>query len=130
MCGAVSIAGTTKEPEVSACHCEMCRRWASGPYFEVPCENVTFQGEDNIAKIRSSEWAERAFCKLCGSNLYYHLIDSSEFQISAGLLDNQSDLRLVLQVFVDKKPPFYTLADKTETMTAEEVYAAYSPGTD
>ncbi len=130
MCGAVRIAGTAKKPEVSACHCEMCRRWASGPYFEVPCENVTFQGEDNIAKIRSSEWAERAFCKLCGSNLYYHLIDSSEFQISAGLLDNQSDLRLVLQVFVDKKPPFYTLADKTETMTAEEVYAAYSPGTD
>lgn len=130
MCGAVRIAGTAKKPEVSACHCAMCRRWASGPYFEVPCENVTFQGEDNIAKIRSSEWAERAFCKLCGSNLYYHLIDSSEFQISAGLLDNQSDLRLVLQVFVDKKPPFYTLADKTETMTAEEVYAAHSPGTD
>ncbi len=130
MCGAVRIAGTAKEPEVSACHCEMCRRWSSGPYFEVPCENVTFQGEDNIAKIRSSEWAERAFCKLCGSNLYYHLIDSSEFQISAGLLDNQSDLRLVLQVFVDKKPPFYTLADKTETMTAEEVYAAYSSGTE
>ena len=43
----------------------------------------------------------------CGSNLYYHLVDSSEFQIAAGLLDDQSELRLSLQVFIDKKPPFY-----------------------
>lgn len=130
MCGAVRIAGWAKEPKVAACHCEMCRRWSSGPYFEVSCENVIFEGKDNIAKIRSSGWAERAFCKLCGSNLYYHLIGSSEFQISAGLLDDQSDLRLALQVFVDKKPPFYTLAGKTEIMTAEQVYAAHSPRSD
>ena len=108
----------------------MCRRWSSGPYFEVTCENVTFEGEDNITKVRSSDWAERAFCKKCGSNLYYHIIDSNEFQIAAGLLDDQSDLRLSLQVFTDRKPPFYTLADKTETMTAAEVYAAYAPPAD
>ncbi len=130
MCGAVGIIGTANEPKVAACHCDMCRRWSSGPYFEVPCENVIFEGEDNITKIRSSDWAERGFCKKCGSNLFYHIIDSNEFQIAAGLLDDQSDLRLSLQVFTDRKPPFYTLADKTETMTAAEVYAAYAPPSD
>lgn len=130
LCGAVRLSGTTSELKVAACHCNMCRRWSSGPYFEVTCENVTFEGEDNITKIRSSDWAERAFCKRCGSNLFYHLIDSNEFQIAAGLLDNQSDLRLSLQVFIDEKPPFYTLADKTKTMTAAEVYAAYAPPSD
>ena len=130
MCGAVRITGIAKEAIVAACHCDMCRRWSSGPYFEVTCENVTFEGEDNITKIRSSDWAERAFCKTCGSNLFYHLIDSNEFQIAAGLLDDQSELRLSLQVFTDKKPPFYTLADETETMTAAEVYAAYAPPSD
>ncbi len=108
----------------------MCRRWSSGPYFEVSCENVTFEGKDNIETIRSSEWAERAFCKVCGSNLYYRIVDSSEYQISAGLLDDTSELRLAMQVFIDNKPPFYTMADKTETMTEEEVYAAYSPQSD
>ena len=130
MCGAVRVSGTASEPKVAACHCDMCRRWASGPYFEVSCANVIFEGQDNITKIRSSDWAERAFCNVCGSNLYYHLIDSDEFQIAAGLLDDQSDLRLTLQVFVDKKPPFYSLANKTETMTAAEVYAAYGPQSD
>ncbi len=127
LCGAVRFTGTATEPKVAACHCSMCRRWSSGPFFEVSCENASFEGEDNIAKIRSSEWAERAFCKNCGSNLYYHLIGSNEFQIAAGLLDDQSGLTLSLQVFIDEKPAFYTLSDRTETMTAAEVYAAYAP---
>ena len=127
LCGAVRFKGTASEPKVAACHCSMCRRWSSGPFFEVSCENASFEGEDNIAKIRSSEWAERAFCKKCGSNLYYHQIGSNEFQIAAGLLDDQSGLTLSLQVFIDEKPAFYTLSDRTETMTAAEVYAAYAP---
>lgn len=130
MCGAVRIIGAANEPKVAACHCDMCRRWSSGPYFGVSCENVTFEGEENITKIRSSDWAERGFCKKCGSSLFYHLIDSNEFQIAARLLDDQSDLRLSLQVFIDEKPPFYTLANKTKTMTAAEVYAAYAPRSD
>lgn len=130
MCGAVRLTGFAKDAKVGACHCDMCRRWSSGPFFEVSCENVTFEGEDNITKIRSSDWAERAFCKVCGSNLYYHLIDSSEFQIAAGLFDDPSELRLSLQVFADQKPPYYTLADKTETMTAAEVFAACAPDAD
>lgn len=130
LCGAVRFEGTATEPKVAACHCSMCRRWSSGPYFEVSCEDAAFEGEDNITKIRSSEWAERAFCKRCGSNLFYRLIDSEEFQVSAGLLDDQSNLQLSLQVFIDEKPTFYTLADKTETMTAAEVYAAYAPPSD
>lgn len=130
LCGAVLVVGTANDPEVGACHCNMCRRWSSGPYFEVTCENVTFEGEDNITKFRSSEWAERGFCNKCGSNLFYHIIDSQEFQISIGLMDDQSDLRLSLQVFIDSKPPFYALANKTETMTAAEVFAKYAPPAD
>lgn len=130
LCGAVRFAGTASSPKVAACHCDMCRRWSSGPYFEVSCGNAIFEGEDNITRFRSSDWAERAFCKRCGSNLFYHIIDSEEFQIAAGLLDNPSDLRLSLQVFIDEKPPFYTLADNTEVMTAAEVFAAYAPPSD
>ncbi len=130
LCGAVRFTGTTSQPQVVACHCSMCRRWSSGPYFEVSCQKVAFEGEDSITKIRSSDWAERAFCNRCGSNLFYHLIDSDEFQMAAGLLDDQSDLQLSLQVFIDEKPPFYTLAEKTVTMTAAEVYATYGPPAD
>ncbi|MCA1244297.1 GFA family protein [Stappia stellulata] len=130
MCGAVEISGVADGPKAGACHCDMCRRWSSGPYFEVTCSDVVFQGEDSITRFRSSDWAERGFCATCGSNLFYHIVDSDEYQIAAGLLDQQSDLCLTLQVFTDSKPPFYTLADKTETMTGAEVFAAFAPPQD
>ncbi|MCK0097427.1 GFA family protein [Yoonia sp. F2084L] len=130
LCGAVSMAVTANGDEVGTCHCDMCRRWCSGPFFEVTCEDVTFEGEDNITKYRSSEWAERGFCNKCGTNLFYHIIDSEQFQVSIGLMDDQSDLHLSLQVFIDSKPSFYALANQTETMTAAEIFAKYAPPPD
>lgn len=130
LCGAVRFTGTAKEPEAAACHCDMCRRWSSGPYFEVVLTQVVFEGEDSITKFRSSDWAERAFCKKCGSNLYYHIFDSDELQVAAGLLDDQSNLRLSRQFFVDKAQPFYTLIDETDNMTSSEIYAAFAARSD
>ena len=53
------------------------------PFMEVTCQDVKFDGEAHISKIRSSEWAERGFCAKCGSNLFYHIIDSTDYQIAA-----------------------------------------------
>jgi hypothetical protein len=108
----------------------MCRRWSSGPFFEVTCQKVAFEGAENIGRIRSSDWAERGFCTRCGSNLFYHIVDADDYQIAAGLIDDPSALQLTLQVFTDRKPPFYTLAEKTKTMTGAEVFAAFAPPQD
>lgn len=130
MCGAVKIIATAQEPTVAACHCEMCRRWSSGPFMEVNCEEATFEGEEYISRIRSSEWAERGFCAKCGSNLFYHIIESADYQISAGLFGEQSKLNFSLQVFTDSKPPFYEFANETKMMTGAEVVAAFAPSSD
>lgn len=130
MCGAVKISATAKKPSVVACHCDMCRRWSAGPFMAVNCQSVTFEGDENIGRIRSSDWAERGYCTKCGSNLFYHLVDSSDHQISAGLFENQSMLRLSLQVFIDSKPQYYEFSNETKTMTAAEVIAAFAPPPD
>ena len=36
---------------------------------------VDFTGASNIARYDSSEWAQRGFCRNCGSNLFYQLKD-------------------------------------------------------
>ena len=130
MCGAVKIIATADKLDVAACHCDMCRRWSAGPFMEVTCQKVTFEGDENVGRIRSSDWAERGFCTKCGSNLFYHIVESSDYQISAGLLDEQSMLRMSLQVFTDNKPQYYEFANKTKMMTAAEVFAAYAPPPD
>ena len=127
LCGAVTFTATAEKPSVIACHCEMCRRWSSGPFMAVSCKSVTFDGQDNISRIRSSDWAERGFCNKCGSNLFYHLVDADSYQMAAGLLDDQSKLRLSLQVYTDEKPEFYEFANKTRMMTRDEVIAMFAP---
>ena len=126
LCEKVKFRATSKNPTLAA----MCRRWSSGPYIEITCQDVSFEGENYIGTIRSSDWAERGFCKNCGTNLFYHIIDADDYLMSAGLLDDTSDLSLSLQVFTDSKPHFYTLAEKTKMMTGEEVFAAYAPPQD
>lgn len=91
------------------------------------CQTVTFEDQESIGLIRSSEWAERGFCKKCGSNLFYHLIDRSDYQIAAGLFDDQTMLRMSLQVFTDSKPDFYDFAHETKMMTGAEVIALFAP---
>lgn len=130
MCGAVKFSATVDEPRVSACHCEMCRRWSSGPYLAVKCSAVAFEGDDTIRRIRSSDWAERGFCAECGSNLFYQLIGSDEHYVSAGLFEDQSLFRMSLQVFTDSRPPYYEFAGETKMMTGAEVFAAFAPPAD
>ena len=127
MCGAVKFTATAKKPSVVVCHCDMCRRWSAGPFMAMNCRTVTFESQENIGRICSSEWAERGFCTKCGSNLFYHLVDSSDYQIAAGLFDDQSMLRMSLQVFTDSKPEFYDFANETKMMTCAEVIAMFAP---
>lgn len=127
LCGAVRFTATLKKPEVGACHCAMCRRWASAPFMAIDCANVRFEGEDHINRFRSSDWAERGFCDRCGSALFYHIINSDDYQMAAGLLDDQTGLAFTHQVFIDKKPDYYGFAQGTSNLTEAQIYEMYAP---
>ena len=111
-----------------ACHCGMCRKWGGGPFLAVDCgQEVNISGEENVTTYASSEWAERAFCKHCGSNLYYRVVETGEHYVCAGLLDETDGLVLEGQIFIDEKPAFYDFANETKNMTGAEVFAAFAP---
>lgn len=126
LCGAVSVAVDTMKPHVDACHCNMCRKWAGGPLFAVECgSGVSFAGEENIALFDSSAWAERGFCRRCGTHLFYRLKESQRYAIPAGLLDNEDQLVFHQQIFIDEKPAFYAFANDTRNLTGEEAFAEH-----
>jgi len=130
LCGAVSF-NSQKAKEIGACHCGFCRRWGGGPLLAVHCgPNVKFMGEDHIAAFASSEWAERAFCRKCGTHLYYKLLATGEYFIPAGAFES-NDFEIASQIYVDKKPGYYSLANKTPMLTEQQVLDQYgSPGGD
>ena len=128
LCGAVKITVKNMKNSVEACHCGMCRRWGGGPLMCVECgTDVIFEGEEYISVYNSSDWAERGFCKKCGSHLFYRLKDTNEHQVPVGLFDNQKSFHFDLQVFTDRRPAFYSFANETREMTEAQVIEKFAP---
>ena len=126
LCGAVRITAKNPSNKVGACHCGTCRKWGGGPFMEIDCgTDVSFEGEDNIAVYNSSRWAERGFCKKCGSHLFYRLKENRQHMIPVGLFDDQEHLKFENQVFIDRKPSFYSFSNNTSDMTEAEVFEMY-----
>lgn len=128
LCGAVHIEVADAAASVGACHCGMCRKWGGGPLLAVECgAEVELSGEENIALFASSEWAERGFCKRCGTHLFYRLRQGLQYHVPAGLFDESPDFSLDQQIFIDEKPAYYGFANNTRDMTGAEVFALFAP---
>ncbi len=131
LCDAIQFTAKNMSTHVGACHCKMCRKWGGGPFMEVDCgPDVIFTGTENISLFNSSEWAERGFCRQCGTHLFYRLKESNQHMMPVGLFDEDDGLIFKTQVFIDKKPSFYSFSNKTNDMTGEELFAQFAPSTE
>lgn len=126
LCGGVQLKSTAFEPQVGACHCNMCRKWSGGPLLVVDCKSdLEIIGEENITRYASSEWAQRGFCKSCGTHLFYLLEKGGQYMVPAGFFECEPDLRLDHQIFIEEKPEYYSFSNDTKNMTGEEVFAEF-----
>jgi len=124
LCGAISFT-TPDATDIGVCHCGFCRRWGGGPLLAVHCgQEFEVQGEENVGIYQSSEWAERAFCKQCGTHLYYKLHSTGEHFVPAGVFET-NDFRLTSQIYIDNKPEYYSFANDTPTLTEKQVLEAF-----
>lgn len=134
LCGAVRYTLAEPPTRYGACHCGMCRKFTGGIEFglEVPPGGVTWQGEDNIATYASSDWAERGFCKICGSSLFWRMTAEGPMQgltsLSAGSLDSFDDLSFDTEVYIDAKPASHAFAGERKRLTEAEVMEMVASG--
>ncbi|HRN61961.1 MAG TPA: GFA family protein [Luteimonas sp.] len=130
LCGRVHLRVVPEALHADACHCGMCRRWGGGPVLSIPCgDRVTVvQGEDDVTAFDSSEWAQRCFCRHCGSHLFYRLREAGTCFVSAGLFGDIEGLAFTTEIFIDHKPDWYAFANPTRKMTEAEVMAAFGAG--
>ncbi len=128
LCGRVSMSFALEKDTFDACHCGMCRKWGGGPALAVHAgKDVSIKGEEFITTYDSSEWADRGFCKQCGTHLFYRLKQTGSYFPPLGLLSNVEHLKFHMQIFIDMKPSHYSFAEKTEHMTEAEFLANYAP---
>ncbi len=99
--------------EAGACHCSQCRR-QTGLYYattNVADERLDWEGLDQVTRYRSSPDAERGFCSVCGSALYWKADGSKETSVMAGAFDQPSGLKIAYHIFCADKADFYEIGD-------------------
>ncbi len=104
LCGAVTLLVREAVPALSVCHCEMCRRWAGQAMmvFEAPADAVTATGP--IRHFASSDFAERAFCEICGSSLWVRDTDAgaSTIELLPGAFGAAADFPIDREIYADR----------------------------
>ena len=92
--------------------------------------DVSFQDAENVTAFNSSEWAERGFCKQCGSHLFYRLKAQNRYFMPVGIFDDVEQFIFDHQIFIEEKPEYYCFANETQNMTGAEVFAMFSSATE
>lgn len=126
LCNSVKFSFEAKAKHFDACHCSMCRKWGGGPAMMVDASgNVKFENEEGITVYSSSQWAERGFCKKCGTHLFYRLKGKDFINFNLGTIENNQEFEFTTQIFTDAKPGNYEFANKTKMMTEKDVLEAF-----
>ena len=104
LCGDVRFRLAGELLDAGACHCTQCQRW-SGPYWSAvnvrQDELVLENGDESLAWYPSSEHAERGFCLLCGSSLFWRQSspEAERVAVSIGALDQPTGLKAQYHIF-------------------------------
>ncbi len=113
LCGAVRYTVSAPLRDVIACHCSQCRR-TSGHYAAMssaPSASISIASSVALRWYRSSTTAERGFCQICGSNLFWRELGSDTTSITAGTLDTPTGLKIEKHIFAADKSDYYELND-------------------
>lgn len=103
LCGAVTVrVAGPHDPRPGACHCRMCQRWSGGLFlcFNADAGGVTVDGP--VTRFASSDFAERAFCSVCGSHLWMRDNTGKTYDLMPGLFDEARDWPLRSEVYADR----------------------------
>lgn len=103
LCGAVTVrVAGPHDPRPGACHCRMCQRWSGGLFlcFNADAGGVTVDGP--VTRFASSDFAERAFCPVCGSHLWMRDNTGKTYDLMPGLFDEARDWPLRSEVYADR----------------------------
>jgi hypothetical protein len=125
LCGAVTITvAGPHDPRPGACHCRMCQRWSGGLFlcFNADAAGVTVTGP--VTRFASSDFAERAFCTVCGSHLWMRNTGMDDaYDLMPGLFDEVLVAPLRSEVYSDRAMASVRLAGDHNRATQAEYEA-------
>ena len=113
LCGAVAFEIHGALSDVTACHCNQCRKQTGNYWASTHCADVDlkFTTQNGLKWFQSSSLAKRGFCKECGSTLFWKGIgDEKVTSICVGSIDGMTGLKLGGHIFTADAGDYYVIA--------------------
>ncbi|MGO4387086.1 GFA family protein [Microvirga sp. 2YAF29] len=121
-CGAVRYELKSEPTRASICHCRMCQK-AFGNYFAaftgLPQKDLVWT-KGQPGSFRSSEAAERGFCRDCGTPLTYSYLEDDRISVSIGSLDHPERVTPEIQYGVESRLPAFAMLHTLPSITTED----------
>jgi hypothetical protein len=114
-CGAIRFEIVSGDiMQTGYCHCSICRRISGAPvnaWVAVPLAALRVSGD--AATYRSSAWGHRAFCRACGSQLWFAPDDGDYVTLNATGFDDPEArlLQPTVHIFEADRLRWFQVAD-------------------
>ena len=119
LCGAIRYRVTGALRPVIACHCVQCRKTSGHFVAATSCKREEIAVEGDVAWYRSSETAQRGFCTVCGSSLFWDG-QGENLSIMAGTLDGETTLKIAGHIFCADKGSYYDILEDVPTADQDD----------
>ena len=118
LCGATRFEVVGALRPVVCCHCGQCRRWHGhvAAYTAVGKDRLIITEGGSLTWYRSSDQAQRGFCRDCGASLFWQPEGRDYVAVAAGALDAPSGLQTARHIFVADKGDYYDIDDGLEQL--------------
>ncbi len=114
LCGAIRYRATAAPLRGVICHCEMCRKHSGAPALAfVHFAKASFCWlKDEPNWYRSSPFAERGFCPVCGSTIgMREEVLADRVQVCAGSLDQPGRIQVQDHVWTRSQLHWFDIRD-------------------
>jgi hypothetical protein len=114
LCGAIRFELVPPIRDVIVCHCRQCARWTGYAVAATAVAPENFRLLSGAADLKwhsSSSRAQRGFCGVCGSSLFWKPSDGSRISVLAGSLEPPTGLRISAHIFVADKSDYHDIGD-------------------
>ena len=108
-CGAVRYELLVRPDNPCICHCRMCQKQFGnffGSFAGVRRDKFRIT-RGTLAHYRSSDDADRGFCRDCGTPLTYEALSRPRVSVAIGSLDRHSEMKPEFQYGLESREPWF-----------------------
>ena len=113
LCGAVRFKVEGQPINVRTCHCRLCQKSMSAPFFARALfeqKAITLTGP--VDRYPSSERIERVFCRHCGTRIGSWRSNGTAAGVALALFDDRNAFAPTYHIWVSEKIDWMKIADE------------------